>query len=168
MRGAKPARCIRFIQGLGGQYPMQFEDQFQTQGTILDFADSRHGRIVVEDHALIPVTRLASIADHVFRHLTRRSGAFQLAGSDRLFNQRGQDITLAPLGRNHFGVRLNLSGRIPIDSMQPFQHRIRHAESKGPASHILERQVFTDRVTRQLGAQPLFFGTQVRRRRSMT
>src|SRR3546814_1420745 len=103
-RRPQPAGLRWIIQRLAHQQTMHLEDPVDAQGAVLQMPQGLHHRVVVEDHLLASITRLAPRAEHFLRDLARGGCALQLRGGHGLLRSEEHTSELQSLMRISYAV----------------------------------------------------------------
>src|SRR4051794_21940218 len=113
----KSACGCRVVKGPFRHPAMKLEDEVFRQRLFAHLADPLHGHVVVKDHPLAPVAWRPSFADHFLGNFASRGGPFQLAGRNRLFNQRPHEVALLRLRVGHGFWYLYRTSCLEVDSV---------------------------------------------------
>ena len=165
---AQPPGRVGIIQGAHADDPVHLQQQLGAQGLTAHLAEILHHPVVVEHHALAAVPRLASRPQHGLGLFARGGRTLQLAGGQRLLDQRAHEIAIPVLFGNGRRLHDHPAGGIPVDAVQRLEHRIRHAEYEGALVLVDKRKTLGCRVTGQLDSQPPGLGRKLVGRRAMT
>src|SRR3546814_6022042 len=97
---------------------MHLEDPVDAQGAVLQMPQGLHHRVVVEDHLLASITRLAPRAEHFLRDLARGGCALQLRGGHGLLDQGAHQVAFAGRVVIDHSAALDGAGSLPIQVVQ--------------------------------------------------
>ncbi len=120
--------------------------------------------MIVQDHPLATVVRSPPLPEHLLGRLTGRRSSLELTRSNRLLDQRAEQVRLTDLCTRDLTLRADLAGRVPIDLMQQPLSGRRECISKDVSLRIPEFQWLDVRLSRKLDRQPPLFQRQVARR----
>ena len=129
---------------------VQRQHRGHRQRFVLHFADRLQRTVVVQDHPLVAGPRSAAGAQHAGGDGAGGGGAFELAGGDRLPDQRVHDEPIAGLAVHHFVPDPDPAVRPAVDPVQPLLHAVRQHERERPPAYVVQRQ----RVRQAEAGQP--------------
>ena len=166
---AEASGFARIVERAFADQAVDLEDPFRRDRLVAHRADHLHRAEVVEDHALARVARAPAFAQHLLGNAACGRGAFELAGSDRLLDQRVHQVAVAvaTVRRVRRADGGDLPGCVAVDVMQVDLHRLRHADHERLPMLVEEGQLLVLHLARQLDAYPPLFMRQPVGRRAV-
>ena len=132
--------CLRIVERAVGKDAMQFEDRLRHERWP-HLAHELQRAVVVEDHPLAAVSRLAPGPQEILRNTPARACAFELARADGLLHERVDEVVLASLVVGDHDLRhRNRAAAALIDEVEQSLDRVGSRMNKVLAIRTGQRQ----------------------------
>ena len=152
------------VESVVGDQLVDTEDHGGGQGLLFQLGDPLHGQVVIENHALAGVARGTAGADHFLGDFPSGDGTLQLAGGDRLLDERADEVVIAGLWiGDGFGDAQGTAGA-DVNLVEFLLHQIGDGEQKGIALFVREGKGFRGAHSLKLHGGPPFLRGEARRR----
>ena len=149
------APCVRrIVKGAGRHRLVKAQHGVNVQWSIGDLLGDLHRSEVVDDHLLASSTWRPSCLQQFLRYTPRGAGALELAGGNRLLNERTHEVAVARSKVRHDLVRKDLPAGLLVDQVNQLLHCIDVAEPEGATVGPDQRKLARHAPACEGGRQP--------------